>query len=441
VLLKRSPQTLWETALGQLELQVTRPNFETWLRNTAGLSLEGEHLVVGVPSDFALEWLRSRLSSLIARTVSQLLGCQATISFQVLGAQVPTATPADGRPAASPLPVDLDRRLTFDSFTVTKGTQLAYRAARRAASGRSDFNPLVLFGPPGVGKTHLLHAIGNAAEAGRRLACLTGEAFVDRYTKATRAGQPHVFRDAFDHCDLFLLDDLAFLAGAPGSQQQFFHIFNSLHTSACLFVVTLDTRPEAITAFSPPLRSRLQSGLSAELVRPTPEEALLILRAKASRLGRRVPANVLEFLAGQPFDGVRELEGALHQVIAYSQLANAPITQDLAREAIHVPRPSSARLTAEAVLRAVCQHFRLSQDQLTGKSRARDITYPRHVAIYLLRQLGTYRLTEIGRILGGRDHSTVFSAYNRIRQERQALPQTRTDLEQIEQSLRTHSAA
>ena len=189
----RSPQALWETALGQLELQVTRPNFDTWLRNTAGLEMEDGRLIVGVPSDFCVEWLRSRMSGIVDRTVSRLHGSDLSTTFQVLGAPaMPDRQDAAAATSAPEQPrPELDPRLTFESFSAVKGNRLAYRAARRAANGETGYNPLVLYGAPGLGKTHLLHAIGHkATEAGKRVVALTGEAFVDRYGNAVRFGRP-----------------------------------------------------------------------------------------------------------------------------------------------------------------------------------------------------------------------------------------------------------
>lgn len=442
----RSPQTLWETALGQLELQVTRPNFETWLRNTVGLRLDNNELVVGVPTDFALEWLRSRLSPLIARTVSQLVGVPVAVSFQVLGAQPTAASPsANGQtpqPASPALPPHLDPRFTFESFVPVKSNRLAYRAARRLASGDAHYSPLVLFGAPGLGKTHLLHAIGHSTvAAGRRVASLTGEAFVRYYTQTVRSGHPHSFRELFLSCNLLLLDDLRFLTTRAASQEQFFHIFNTLHAQGCLFALTTDTCPDDLACLSSPLRSRLQAGVLTELPPPSSEERLAIVRAKAARLPKRPPDSILQLLSEQAYDSIRELEGGLHQITAYAQLTGRPPSPQLALEALHPLRTTPLPPSPEAILRAVCTHFHISRQQLSSPSRARDVTYPRHVAMYLLRNLTRRPLNEIGQLLGGRDHSTVLSGYNRIKQERNTLPQTQADLTQLEQLLHISSAA
>jgi len=437
----RSPQRLWETALGQLELQITKPNFDTWLRNTTGLRLDGEELVVGVPSDFTIEWLRSRMLPLIQRTASQLAGGELRVSFQVLGAALHQEGPPSGNsraPEAAYVPAapQLDPRLTFDMFTVLDSNRLAHRAARRLAKGEAGYYPLVLLGSPGLGKTHLLHAIGHyAANAGKRVLALTGEAFVDRYGKSVRAGHPQAFRDAFIDCDVLLLDDLQFLATRPASQEQFLHIFNLLQTAGRQVAVTLDTPAEELSGLTPSLTSRLQAGLVAHVEPPSEMERLEIVRSLLARSNASLPEAIVRLIAEQPSSSIREVAGALNRVAAYAELINEPMTVEKARLALKPVSTAPRRLAPQAVLDAVCKHFNLSQEQITGPSRSRDITYARHIAMYLLRP--DHPLAEIGRLLGNRDHSTVLSGCRRIEQEQASLPQTRDDLADIQASLKT----
>ena len=441
----RSPQALWETALGQLELQVTRPNFETWLRNTVGLQIEGDKLTIGVPSDFTIEWLRSRMNSLICRTVSQLTGGDITISFQVLGAHQPPSVPSlNGQQPVEERhapPPELNPHLTFDSFTVVKANRLAHRAARRLAAGTSSYNPLVLYGAPGLGKSHLLHAIGHeAARAGRAVVALTAEAFVDRYGRAVRAGNPHAFNDVFSACELLLLDDLQFLSSRAASQERFFHIFNSLHTSGCQLVVTLESSPDSLTGLSPRLISRLLAGLSIELHTLGLSERLEILKAKASE-DQPIPEPILKLIAEQPYQNVRELEGALNRIAAYRDLAGGSTPSlEAARKALN-PLRQHRQPTSSEIIQTVCEHFDLSSEQLAGPSRARDITFARHIAMYLLHRHGAHSLNSIGQLFGERDHSTVLNGCRRITREQSTLPQTRTILEELTTALKAAPAA
>ena len=441
----RSPQALWETALGQLELQVTRPNFETWLRHTAGLRLDGEQLVVGVASDFALEWLRTRMASVVNRTVSRLIDGEMSVAFEVQGAQTAATVQQSGShniaPAAATRPAELDARLTFESFCVLKSNRVAYRAARKASTGGCDYNPLVLIGPSGLGKTHLLHAIGNSSTGKRRISVMTGEGFVDRYGRAVRTGQPHTFRQEFDACDIFLLDDFGFLASRTASLEQFFHLFNTLSRRGCLVVVTSDQHPNDADDLPQRIRSRIQGGLVAELHVPSSEERLDLVRMKAAGLKADLPDNVLQLVAEMPYETVRELEGGLNQVLAYAQISGRALTLEAARKALYPLRTAPKKPSPQEIIDTVCSYFRISHEQLAGPSRARDITYPRHVAIYLLRRFGLYPLTDIGHLLGGRDHSTVISAFKRIERELDSYPDTRTDVQSLEHLLDKTSVA
>ncbi len=442
----RTPRALWETALGQIELQVTRPNFDTWLRDTIGLRLEDGSFVVGVPSDFTLEWLRSRMSATIARALSQLLGTPISVSFEVLRPQDATAPASSNgdRPAPSPpLPApSLDPRLTFDSFTVVDSNRLAYRAARRIASGDHTYNPLVVCAPPGLGKTHLLHAIARErVRVGGDVALLTGEQFVDRYARAIRAGHPHTFRDTYRHCTLFILDDLQFLASRSASQEQFLHVFNTLYPQQGLFVAAVDQPVGSLAGLSPHLVSRLDAGLTVELSPPSREELAAILRAKAAHLTPPLPAAALDLILEQPHPHVRALEGSLNRAAAYLSLSERPPPLETIRQALHpfdtppsLPKPPS-------VLQAVAAHFGLTLTDLAGPSRARDVAYARHVAVYLLRRHALCSLTQIGQLLGGRDHSTALNAYRRIERELSTLPSTRADIMRLEASLSAGGAS
>ena len=436
----RSPKALWETALGQLELQVTRPNFETWLRETVGLRIEHDRFVVGAPSDFAVVWLESRLNPLINRTISQLLGDSISVSFEVLGIQPVTLASSEGpavqSPPGPPSP-DLNPRLTFASFAVVESNRLAYRAARRVAAGKKNgYNPLILCGPPGLGKTHLLHAIAHeAADSGKHVILLTCKEFAERYAKTVRDGNRHEFLETYRHVDVMLLDDLQFLTTRPGSQEQFFHVFNALYSNDRLLVLTSNAPPQALDGLSLHLSSRLQAGLTVTVQLPPHEERLEILLAKVADLKNAPPESILRLIARQRCQHIRELEGALNRVVAYADLTGKPYTVELAKQALSPLHEPSSRPSPDEILKAVCKHFHLPLNQITGPSRARDITYARHIAMYLLRHSSQRPLAEIGKLLGNRDHSTVLSGCLRIKRELTSLPQTHTDIQQLEAAL------
>ncbi|MEX1254018.1 MAG: DnaA/Hda family protein [Dehalococcoidia bacterium] len=439
----RTAHELWETALGQLELQVTRPNFETWLRSTTGLRYDSDALVVGVPSDFVLEWLRGQLAGPINKTVSQLAGDPLSVNFEVLGAQRLTPPANNGRkpaPPSSTLPFRPNARFTFDTFSVVDSNRLAYRAAQQVAAGDAAYNPLIICGSPGLGKTHLLHAIAQHAAAARKaVALMTADDFVNDFTSTVRAGQPATFRAGFNGCDLFLLDDLQTLSTKPGSRRQFFHLFESLSSTGCAFALASDTPPANLPQIPTQLLSRLEAGLTVELQPPSPAERLRIVKTLASGYPTPPSADVLRLIADSATGGhgsVRHLVGSLNRIIAYGELTGSPVPVEAAPGVLAPLRQLPGELTPSTVLDAVCRHFHISSEQIAGPSRAHDVAYARHIAMYLLRTYNQQPLTRIGQLLGGRDHTTVLYGYERVQRDLRSFPRTRADLEQLESALR-----
>lgn len=435
----RTAHELWETALGQLELQVTRPNFETWLRSTTGLRYDGQALVVGVPSDFVLEWLRGQLAGPINKTVSQLAGSPLSVTFEVLGAQRLAPPAANGRkaPPASTLPFRPNARFTFDTFAVVDSNRLAYRAAQQVAAGDAAYNPLIICGSPGLGKTHLLHAIAQHATGARKaVALMTADDFVNEFTSTVRAGQPATFRASFNGCELFLLDDLQTLSTKPGSRRQFFHLFDSLSSTGCAFALASDTPPANLPQIPAQLLSRLEAGLTVELQAPSPSERLRIVKTLAAGCATPPSAQVLRLIAEQPHGSVRNLVGSLNRVVAYADLTGSPVSEDAAPAVLAPLRQLPGDLSVSTVLDAVCRHFHISSEQIAGPSRAHDVAYARHIAMYLLRTYNQQPLAQIGQLLGGRDHTTVLYGYERVQRDLKSFPRTRADLEQLESALR-----
>lgn len=437
----RSPQTFWETVLGQLELQVTRPNFDTWLRGTAGKRFEEDTLVVGVSTDFAIEWLRSRMNLQINRTASNVAGRSLTVSFEVLNAQpalVHSNTTQESRPAAPSL--HLDPALTFNSFTPVDSNLAAYRSALRFASGECAFNPLVLFGPPGLGKTHLLHAIGHAArERGLVVSFLTGEEFVSRYAATVRAGQPHFFRSAFESCDVLLIDDIQFLASRLGSQEQFFSVFNGLHGAKKRIALTCDRVPSTITGLTSHLLSRLRAGLCLELQPLSTADRLALVKRLTSTLKHQLPDDIFHAVAERPYASVRELQGALHRVDMFADLHGSTVTLESLHAALIPFRSEHAPTTVDQIFDVICRHFHISATELASQSRSRDVTYARHVAMYLLRHEAHRPLSEIGKLLGNRNHATIIAGCRRIQSELSTLESTKNDLNQLRSHLQRPS--
>jgi chromosomal replication initiator protein len=440
-----TPAATWETTLGQLQLLVTRANYDTWLRDTIGLRHEPGRFVVGAPNDFATEWLGMRLRPLIARALAAVVGEQIHVEFEVLRAQEsdPPALLAEP-PAAGPAPArrppvsapSLNPTQTFETFVVGEENRLAWQAAQDALASPGSVNPLVIFGASGLGKTHLLNAIGAAAwAAGRSVVYASAERFGNDYVRALGGGlEP--FRVRYRQAEFVLIDDVQFLEGKEKFQEEFFHAFNELHAAGRQIIVTADRAPNALH-MSEGLRSRLQWGLSADLQWPGYETRLAILRAKAARHRPKLDDAALEAIAERCCPSVRELEGYLNRVVAYAPLVGGPVTREVIDRALTplAPRSEPQPPSAEAIIEAVCRRTGSQPADLRGKSRSRDVAYARHLAMYVLKEDGRRTIAEIGRLFGGRDHSTVLSGIERIRRELNTRSETGADLAAVRATL------
>jgi chromosomal replication initiator protein len=441
---------VWDTALGQLQLQVTRPNYDTWLKDTVGLSADNGTFLVGTPSDFVSEWLSGKMSPVIARTVSAILGHAVSVRYQVVspsggsnGHQVeppPLSEAANPAPVApNPHPVTRPNgRFTFSRFIVGEGNRLAAAAALAAADQPAAvYNPLFIYGGTGLGKTHLLRAIAHrSANADRRVIYATSEQFTNDFLRAIVQSTQDDFRGKYRSTQVLLIDDIQFLSGKERTQEEFFHTFNDLHTLGCQLVLTCDRPPKAISGLQSRLCSRFHWGLIADIQPPDEDTRLAILRVKALEQRLNLTPTVARLIADRAHDNIRELEGLLNRVAAYSRLARSPINESLACDALNAltPRPPISPPPPEVILQKVARYFNTSPAALTGPSRVKPITEARHVAMYLLREDALLPLKAIGHLLGNRDHSTVIhgcrkaATYFNNPTRRHQLTEIRSDL-------------
>lgn len=432
---------------------MTPANYNTWLRDTAAVALDDGVLTVAAPSDFCREWLQTRLRDSIVCTLCQLTESSIDVRFTVLGSRARPAAaapaPANGSAAADrpdpapafPLPC-ASPRLTFETFIAGDENILAYNGAVEvAARTTSPYNPLVLHGPPGVGKTHLLHAIANAAGAVRRTILATTEKFVNDYVRASMDRTFDRFRERYRTCELLIMDDFQYLEGKQKSEEEFYHTFNALHDAGAQIVLALD-RPPVLLALAERLRSRLHLGLVADVHAPTAQTRLEIVARLAAAGGQDLPDDVLALLASQPAASVRDVHGIYNRLAAFLAIHRGPLTLEVAARAISpfAPPPHSAAPTAAVVLNAVCEYFGVRPDELSGPGRGRHVTYARHVAMYLMKTDHGRPVTDIGRLLGGRDHSTVLHGCEKITREIRTLPQTREDVEALRRRLAAPAA-
>ncbi len=317
----------------------------------------------------------------------------------------------------------LNPRYTFKSFIVGKSNQLAHVAALAVSEtpGRV-YNPLFFYGGVGLGKTHLLHAIGHVGEtAGLNVLYVTSEKFTNEIINAIRFQKTEEFRAKYRQIDILLVDDIQFIAGKESTEEEFFHTFNTLHNASKQIVVTSDRPPKAIHSLQDRLRSRFEWGLLADIQPPEYEHRLAILRSKADSVRFHIPSSVIDYIARQECTSVRELEGALNRVIAYATLHDAPLTQQLAAQALehlyNESKPVAVNLTTREVMEGVCRYYNVDPALMRGKQRDREIVWPRQVAMYLMREETTASLLQIGAELGGRDHTTIMHGWEKVHAE------------------------
>lgn len=423
-------QRVWEAALGRLQVQVPRPTYDTWLRGTEGQSLADDRLVVSAPSPFVAEWLQGRMLGLIRDAVSAVIGRATEVALAVpepstgIRAPAPIIPEPEARTHADvgsgPMPtVSSDARLhpryTFSSFVVGRSNRLAYAAASAVADAPGhSYNPLFIHGAVGLGKTHLLHAIGHQVQAaGRSVRYVTCEQFTNEFTAAIRERRMAEFQARYRSVDVLLVDDVQFLCGKDGTQEAFFHTFNVLHGADHQVVVAADRPAAALNPLDERLRSRLEWGLAADIAAPDLETRVAILEQRAQLAPVDVPADVIAFLATADCAGVRQLEGVLNRVTALAHFLGEPVTLDLAQRTVTQAQQDAQVQSPGAVIARVAQFYSLPPDAIIGPARSRPISHARQVAMLVLRQQGL-RPEQIGSQFGGRDRTTVNYALERI---------------------------
>ncbi len=448
------PRQIWDAALGQLQMHVTKPNFETWLKNTVGLEYKDGEFVVGVPNAFVAETLEQRMYQLISRSLESVVGSESEfeIRFQVSNPEGelsseradPAAQTNDATPSIAPQTpaygsTSLNSRYVFQRFVVGKSNELAHAAAAAVSSRPGElYNPLVMYSDVGLGKTHLMHAIGHRAVAlGMSLIYSTTEEFTNSYIKAIREGTTDDFRERYRSADLLLLDDVQFLIGKEQTQEGFFHTFNALHMTNRQIVLTSDRPVSALTLLEDRIQSRLAGGLVVDIQPPDIETRIAILRAKAEELRQSVPDSVLNFLAERIHKNIRELEGSLNKVVALADLTGKPVTIELTKQAVAdvVETAAERHIPDAAIIQAVSTHFHVPVEAIKGRKRDKKTAQARQVAMYLLREESQLGLSSIGKLLGGKDHTTVSHGYDRISNQLNVDPQLRRRLINIRETL------
>ncbi|GMV05998.1 MAG: hypothetical protein AMXMBFR53_22750 [Gemmatimonadota bacterium] len=444
---------LWARIQEAVRPAIPQQGYRTWLAGTRAVGLSGDELLLEAPSRFHVEWLEDKYGPLLASTAQRILGRPLTLSvscgpdpspvppvptLELGGRERPgqgTRPTAGAAPAARP---QLNERYTFERFVVGTNNQLAVAACRAVAEKPAQmYNPLFLYGGVGLGKTHLMHAIGHrllAEDPSRRVSYLSSEQFTNELVTSIQEGTMAAFRRRFRDMDLLLVDDIHFLEGKERTQEEFFHTFNALYDAQRQIILTSDRPPKEIPGLEERLVSRFEWGLVVDIKPPDYETRMAILRKKATDDGLTLDDEVIQFIAHHCKASVRELEGAVIKLLAYSSLTHQEITPALAKTALmgvlSRARDEGPVLSPERIQETVARRWRVRPEALASKRRTKDITVPRQVAMYLIKEtLGT-SLVRIGEIFGGRDHSTVIHSIRKVEEEMAKDPAFRQQVDE-----------
>ena len=467
---------LWQAVLADLETSITRNAFTNWFLHTGLAGVEDDVAIVTAPHSYAASTLQNRYAPQVEKALTRIIGRPIQATFTVadkaglpttphladVGAKLaeprarqPERRTRPAQPASdgvvtnkqlelSPTaPNGLNSRLTFDSYVVGSSNRLAHAASLAVADHPGGpYNPLFVHGGVGLGKTHLLHAIGHKAltiNNDLSIMYVTSETFTNDVINDIRSGRMDDFRARYRRVDILMIDDIQFIAGKESTQEEFFHTFNALYQNGKQIIISSDRPPRSISALEDRMRSRFEGGLIADVQSPDYEMRIAILGQKADDFGIRIPPDVIEYVAHKDQTNIRELEGALNKILMLAQLYKKPLTLPLAIEALTDSsigmRKSST--TSLEVLEAVAGYYKIGQNDLTGRSRKRDVTAPRQVAMYILREETDSSLVDIGRALGGRDHTTILHGIEKVEHDLQQDVQLRAQIMAIREAILT----
>lgn len=420
-------EQLWNNVLAKVEQKISKPSFETWLKSTKLLSHKGTNVTIAAPNSFARDWLENHYVHLITGILTELTGEDLFIKFVVqkdqdtddfeLPAPKIQARAADQHDIS---PGMLNPKYTFDTFVIGSGNRFAHAASLAVAEAPAKaYNPFFIYGGVGLGKTHLMHAIGHYVlehNPNAKVVYLSSEKFTNEFINSIRDNKAIDFRNKYRNVDVLLIDDIQFLAGKESTQEEFFHTFNTLHEESKQIVISSDRPPKEIPTLEDRLRSRFEWGLITDIAPPDLETRIAILRKKAKADELEIPNEVMLYIANQIDSNIRELEGALIRVVAYSSLVNEEVTPELAAAALKdiMPNTKPRMISILDIQNAVGEHFNIRLEDFSAKKRTKSIAFPRQVAMYLSRELTDFSLPKIGEEFGGRDHTTVIHAHEKI---------------------------
>lgn len=459
-------KAIWNECLSIIKDNVNPLSFKTWFEPIVPLKIEGKQLTIQVPSQFFYEWLEEHYYGLLKKTLTKVLGEGAKLVYSVVMEnsstdEIKATINLPSAPKTAPKPTysiqiknsydfksfenNLNPRYTFDNFVKGDCNQLARAAALAVANnpGGTSFNPLVIYGGVGLGKTHLIQAIGNyvlANRKGLRVYYVSSEKFTTDFVEAIQKDKVNDFSNFYRSVDVLIVDDIQFFAGKEKTQDNFFHTFNALHQTRKQIVLSCDRPPKELKGLDDRLISRFQWGLIADIQPPDLETRIAILKKKAEDSGVELPQEVIEYIAVHITSNIRELEGCLISLLAKSSLENREIDIELAKEVVRtIAKDTSVKVSIEEIQRVVCEHFQIPPDMLKAKIRKQEIVTARQIAMYLCKELTDSSLKTIGLHFGGRDHSTVIHACQSVEEDMKKNEKFRNIVESLRRKIEFNS--
>lgn len=434
------PSSLWQAVLGEIELSISRGNFVTWFKNTSLLREDDDRIVIGVPNVFIKQQLERKYNDLVVTTLRKNGAAATNVEYKIHSALTPTReedpmvlrpSPSGNSSPATPKPQStalthtyrqgLNERYTFDNFIVGSGNELAYAACQAiAAQPGTKYNPLFLYGGVGIGKTHLIQAVGNAVLANNpkaRVVYVSSEQFLQEFVDALRYRKNTDFADFYRGADVLIVDDVQFIAGKEKVQEEFFHTFNALHQASKQIIISSDRPPRDITTLEERLRSRFVWGMSIDMQTPDFETRCAILQTKAHTHGVGLPTDVTDYLATNVQTNIRELEGALNQLLAFCEMRGLEPNLNIATSLMGSSQSRPKHISARQIIERTARHFQIPLEDIMGPKRDKDIVVPRQVAMYMLRSELHLSFPKIAKELGRKDHTTAIHSIEKIEKE------------------------
>ena len=422
------PMNLWDQLRHYIQPRVSEESYNNWFKGTTFLGVDGDTLLVLVPDGETRAWMENEYGTQLREAIRELRLPVGQIGFETRASSGMRESLNRSAAEAEPQASSLNPKFTFDTFVVGACNQFAHAAARSVATNPSrSYNPLFLYGGVGMGKTHLMHAIGRELIdkfGSMRIIYTSSERFMNEMIACIRTERMQQFQQRYREADVLLIDDIQLLGNKERTQEEFFHTFNELHDHQKQIVISSDSPPKEIPGLLERLRSRFEWGLLADIQPPDLETKMAILDKKAEAEGVKLPDDVRTFMASKTKSNVRELEGALVKLVAYSSLTSTPISLQMAQQVLrHIVHVQDRKITIDAILKAVAERFQIKPSQLKEKSNTQKVVRPRQVAMYLVKELTDASLPEIGRAFGGKHHTTVIHSIRKIEKERQANPE------------------